>query len=372
MGKKILWALAVAALIVGGASGVFYLNTLALQKRFQEAKDALRKGNVQQATDLFEQVYRKRPSSSEGFESLGNLCQLTISSEQNPKNIEYAHAFLDRAGNDADKARGKYYLGSALYFDGNILDALKEFSEVTSKYATSSVADDALFMMAKANLEKGHLLESRELLRTIIERYPDSNLIAEVYGEYGKVNVALLFSATPTPNSFQYTVVANDKLESIARKFGTTSDLIRAANGLTNNKIRKGNLLKIDKGKYSTLVSKSRNTLTLSCNGELFKIYSVGTGRSNSTPVGDYKITNKMVNPPWYRPGGGMVPFGDKGNLLGTRWMGINLTGYGIHGTWEPDTIGKQSSSGCVRLLNEEVEELFKIVDVGTTVKVVD
>ena len=59
-------------------------------------------------------------------------------------------------------------------------------------------------------------------------------------------------------------------------------------------------------------------------------------------------------------------------NLLGTHWLALNVRGYGIHGTWEPDTIGHQLSAGCVRMLNENVEELFTLVTLGTPVEIRD
>ncbi len=372
MGRKLLLLAAAVAVIGAGIAGTYWITTVNVQNTFREAKDVLAKGDVTQATTLFENVYRRRPGSAEGFESLATLCQLSSSQDQKDKTLQYATEFLARAKTDEDRARAKYYIAAANIAQGNTVEGNSLLSDIITNHATSGMADDALLLLAKTKENEGKLLDARELLRTIIERFPDSNLLNEVYAQFGKVNIKLLFSPTPTPNSVQYSVNKKDTVEGVAKKFGTTADIVREANGLAGAKIRKGQTLKIDKSKFAIVVSKSRNTLTLLANGELFKIYSVGTGKANSTPTGDYKITNKLANPPWYKPGGGLIPFGDKGNLLGTRWMGISLPGYGIHGTWEPDTIGKQSSAGCVRLLNQEVEELFKIVDVGTPVKIVD
>ena len=58
--------------------------------------------------------------------------------------------------------------------------------------------------------------------------------------------------------------------------------------------------------------------------------------------------------------------------VLGTRWMGFDITGYGIHGTTEPDKIGQQVTAGCVRMRNEEVEELYTLIPVGTEVTIQD
>jgi lipoprotein-anchoring transpeptidase ErfK/SrfK len=52
--------------------------------------------------------------------------------------------------------------------------------------------------------------------------------------------------------------------------------------------------------------------------------------------------------------------------------MGFDLEGYGIHGTNEPDKLGQQITLGCVRMSNEEVEELFSIVPTSTEVTILD
>ena len=73
-----------------------------------------------------------------------------------------------------------------------------------------------------------------------------------------------------------------------------------------------------------------------------------------------------------YISDGQVVPFGDKENILGTRWMALAATGdtppakgYGIHGTWDESSLGQQSSAGCIRMANRDVEELFVYIPVG-------
>ena len=95
-------------------------------------------------------------------------------------------------------------------------------------------------------------------------------------------------------------------------------------------------------------------------------------GGFNKTPVGEFTITDRIAQPTWWRPDGREIPYGDPENLLGTHWLALNVRGYGIHGTWEPDTIGHQLSAGCVRMLNENVEELFTLVTLGTPVEIRD
>ena len=118
-------------------------------------------------------------------------------------------------------------------------------------------------------------------------------------------------------------------------------------------------------------VDKSENILILKKDGEILKKYRVSTGLNNSTPVGIFKITHKLENPTWYWHGEVIPPTSPK-NQLGTRWLGITAKGYGIHGTTEPEKLGQQVSAGCIRMKNEEVEELFRLVPSGTSVTIVD
>ena len=99
------------------------------------------------------------------------------------------------------------------------------------------------------------------------------------------------------------------------------------------------------------------------------KKYRVSTGEKGNTPTGNVKIVNKVINPAWYYDDQ-VYPPGDPKNGLGSRWMGFDLKGYGIHGTIEPEKIGKPASLGCVRMRNEDVEELFDLVPIGTPVNI--
>ena len=92
---------------------------------------------------------------------------------------------------------------------------------------------------------------------------------------------------------------------------------------------------------------------------------------NNSTPVGVFKVTDKLVNPTWYKAGA-VVPSGSPQNELGSRWLGISAKGYGIHGTIAPEKLGQQITAGCVRMKNEEVEELYSLVPPGTEVTIQD
>ena len=180
-----------------------------------------------------------------------------------------------------------------------------------------------------------------------------------------------LFSKEITPDSMAYTVKPGDSLYVIARKNHTTIDFIRRINNLKNDNIYPKMKLKIHTAPFAIKVDKSKNTLVLYSADVPVKKYLVATGKKNCTPVGEFKITDKLVNPTWFKTGA-ILPPGSPKNALGTRWMGFDKPSYGIHGTLEPKSIGTQASEGCIRMLNEEVEELYSIVPVGTKVTIQD
>jgi lipoprotein-anchoring transpeptidase ErfK/SrfK len=100
------------------------------------------------------------------------------------------------------------------------------------------------------------------------------------------------------------------------------------------------------------------------------KIYDVAVGAPASpSPIGEFQITGRLENPTYYSPGVVIEP--GAGNPLGTRWMGLNSKGFGIHGTNSPDSIGHNASHGCIRLRNRDIEELFVRVKVGDRVSLI-
>ncbi|HHY45825.1 MAG TPA: L,D-transpeptidase family protein [Firmicutes bacterium] len=89
----------------------------------------------------------------------------------------------------------------------------------------------------------------------------------------------------------------------------------------------------------------------------LIRKYPVAIGKPDTpTPVGKFRVLEKVLNP---------------GGALGTRWLGFTYEMHGIHGTNRPELIGQEVSHGCVRMYNENVEELFDMVELGTPVIVI-
>jgi len=101
--------------------------------------------------------------------------------------------------------------------------------------------------------------------------------------------------------------------------------------------------------------------------GKVVKIYRTAVGAPQSpSPSGSFKIIRLAVDPIWSAHGKTAGP--GKSNPVGTRWIGLSIKGYGIHGTNQPSSIGKNASHGCIRLRNRDVEELFTMVSIGDSV----
>jgi lipoprotein-anchoring transpeptidase ErfK/SrfK len=118
------------------------------------------------------------------------------------------------------------------------------------------------------------------------------------------------------------------------------------------------------------VVSLEDRKLALVEDGQVSKVYTVAVGKpSTPSPVGTFTIQRRAINPT-YSHNGRTVPPGPA-NPVGTRWMGLSIRGYGIHGTNEPNSIGKAASHGCIRMAKADLEEFYAMVAVGDTVQLV-
>lgn len=106
------------------------------------------------------------------------------------------------------------------------------------------------------------------------------------------------------------------------------------------------------------LIDVNEKKLYVLKNGEILKRYPIATGKPDTpSPTGDFVITRKDR---W-------------GEGFGSAWLGLNVPWgkYGIHGTTSPGSIGQSASHGCIRMRNRDVDDLYKLVSVGTPVKIV-
>jgi hypothetical protein len=118
------------------------------------------------------------------------------------------------------------------------------------------------------------------------------------------------------------------------------------------------------------VVSLEDRKLALLEDGKVKRLYSIAVGKpSTPSPKGTFTIARRVINPTYHHDGRTVLP--GPGNPVGTRWMGLSVSGYGIHGTNEPNSIGKAASHGCIRMARADLEEFYTMVAVGDTVELV-
>ena len=230
---------------------------------------------------------------------------------------------------------------------------------------------DEVYKQAQTAVADGKILDAKAAYQKIIAEHPDYKNVEQVQQELNALNMKILFSNVETPNTIIHEVQIGDTLGKISKQYNVTMDMLKIPNNIKGDTIRVGQKLRIWTGKFSLYADKSQNILILKGDEAILKVYNVSTGANNSTPVGTFKVTTKLENPVWFKAGA-VIPPESPDNVLGTRWLGFDIEGYGIHGTVDPDKIGQQVTAGCVRMRNEEVEELYKIVPRRTEVTIVD
>lgn len=182
-----------------------------------------------------------------------------------------------------------------------------------------------------------------------------------------------LFIHPDTSKENKYTIKQGDNLQNIARRNNMTPQLLARVNGIKDIRyLSVGQDITIPKIKLKLKIDLSDKSLMLISNDKRVKKYLIAVGADDSkTPTGKFVINQKLVNPTWYFEGKVYQPNTPE-NRLGTRWLGISAKGYGVHGTNDPNVIGTAMTNGCVRLFNEDVEELYDILLEGTEVEIVE
>jgi hypothetical protein len=222
------------------------------------------------------------------------------------------------------------------------------------------------------------VLRRRVGVLVLDERYP-RDAHAAWLTEARELSHRVVFSMSPMKNATMVTVGRGDTLIEICNKIRrdqktlVTPRFIEMVNDVSASRLQAGKKLKVPTEAMSVLVDKDEFRLYVLLGGCLLKDYPVGIGRDQRTPEGRFTIQSKTKNPQWTNPETGKIfQYGEPGHVIGSRWMGFagehGRTGFGIHGTTEPDTVGRAESAGCVRMNKDDVEELFDLVPQGAEV----
>ncbi|MFM8223771.1 MAG: L,D-transpeptidase family protein [Planctomycetaceae bacterium] len=209
-----------------------------------------------------------------------------------------------------------------------------------------------------------YVTAQRELSHWWFQR-PESR--QKIQARLNKLSQALYFASTP--HFFEpYIVQPGDQLRQVGKKFQLSWEYLAKLNRTQPSRIRAGQKLKVVPGPFGVVASLSRFELTLHLSGSYVKHYRIGVGKDGSSPVGTFTVKNKQVDPTYYGPDG-VVSNDDPENPLGERWIDIGNS-FGIHGTNEPDSIGKAESRGCLRLRHDDVVELYDFLVIGSEVRI--
>jgi LysM repeat protein len=245
-------------------------------------------------------------------------------------------------------------------------------------------------------LSSGKPLEARtNWSKALVNPSASSSEQSVLRDRLSKLNEDLVFSPKVTPGDSLcevYTVVSGDALVKIAKKRELATDwrLIQRINKMANpNSLRVGQKLKLVRGPFHAVVRKSDYRLDLFFGPpdepeqwQYVRSWTVGLGEGNGTPVGTFIIKkgSKLENPPWANPRTGQkFDKDDPKNPIGEYWLGFQgvgssapLTGYGLHGTIDPASIGKQMSMGCVRMAADDIKAVYELlVDEVSVVRIV-
>lgn len=369
MKSRSFWIMLLALVFLGslGAAGYLLYQKRVDEERWNQmhlAESLIESGEtgsainallpVVQAGERFSEPDRALFRLAEAYESEGHAEALDVWNrlvDEYPQSDFFLHARLRQA---------------RAMVEGDPVGARGVYQEVASA-TQPALRGEALLGVALSYAAEGDPGGEREALYEVLQPEVPLEIVAQAKDRLTEINTELLWSPALDDFSQLYTVQRGDSPIKIGSDFGTTAWFIMEANNITGH-LQPGQRLKVPKEPFKILVDKSQCRLNLLTeSGRFVKWYPVGIGeQSYKTPAGTYTIETKQENPVWYRPGGGIVKPDDPENALGTRWMGIGSS-LGVHGTNEPHTIGRRESAGCIRMYNEDVEELYKIVRLYST-----
>lgn len=131
------------------------------------------------------------------------------------------------------------------------------------------------------------------------------------------------------------------------------------------NAIRPGQRIRCPIDPVHAVVEKRSFLLAVYVGEQILRLYWVGHGADDKTPVTEFVVLDKLKDPDWYSPDGRVYAAGSPENILGRYFLKFDnpsYSGFGAHGTPYPETIGTMSSMGCIRMYDGDIEELYRLL----------
>ena len=235
--------------------------------------------------------------------------------------------------------------------------------------------------MALVNGKPARIIEARDRLNETLLMPMNNVQRAVIKQKLSELADKWLFSRTVFPKDrfcSNYQVTSGDKLMAIGRQHKVPWEILQEVNKISRpDLVKSGEMIKVIHGPFHVRIYRSTFTMDLYLQHTFVRSFGVGLGQEGrETPTGLWRVKQggKMIKPPWADPDTGkLLHYGDPGYALGSRWIAIegikgnakDRSGFGIHGTKEPETIGTRSSRGCIRLHNGDVILLYNLLVPG-------
>jgi hypothetical protein len=233
------------------------------------------------------------------------------------------------------------------------------------------------------------IIEARDKLNQALRMPMSPQQISSVKDQLSKLSEQWLFSRTVVPEDplcESYLVKSGDTLEKIGNKFKVPHEILETINRINDPRsLQAGLPIKVIKGPFNAKIYRSSFTMDVYLQNTFVRSYRVGLGKDKTeTPTGIWRVKSdgKLEKPPWPDPATGRIIYPEDPEYpLGSRWIGLeglsgqakDRTGFGIHGTKEPETIGNASSQGCIRMHNGDAILIYNMMYPGLSqVEVID
>ncbi|MFM7865354.1 MAG: L,D-transpeptidase family protein [Planctomycetaceae bacterium] len=265
---------------------------------------------------------------------------------------------------ESEQAAGEQSVGSDLVSaDGGVRQAAWESEGVSSERALP--ADLAAGLRRAGVLrQEDDVLAAHAELSGLYWKYPQQR---KFLTDELQQSARVIFLTAERQFGDPHIAAWGETLESIGREYDLPWQYLARLNGIEPRDLQAGQSLKVVRGPFGAVVDLSSFTLTVHMHGWYVQHYRIGTGQNGRTPTGRFKVLEKLENPTWYNPDGGVIESDDPENPLGEYWLGLG-DHIGIHGTIDADSIGRASSRGCLHLGDEDICEVFGLLGPGSEV----
>lgn len=236
-------------------------------------------------------------------------------------------------------------------------------------------------------IREGRLVQGRRELSQLLLA-DDGRLSAldaqTVRDTLASVNKQLVFSDQIVPGdplAESYIVRRGDYLSVIGPKYGTPYQFIELINNTPAERLQADKAIKLIKGPFHVRISKRDFRMDIYLNDAdgsplYIRSFTVGLGKDDATPMGAFIVASgsKVKDPSWRNPRTGeFFAKNNPKNPIGEYWLALkgtdvqteSLKGYGIHGTVDPSSIGREASMGCIRMRDKDIELVFNMLESG-------